>query len=137
MSPYEERRWAELQRHWAKKAARRHVLPSEAVHLLDLVTDWATELMDPPRRGGRHQRLRTRDVVHQARLYAQTLHLAEKYRCPLPENFQPAAGTGPTAGTVRDPLFSPATTARHHPGPAPVRTGLAAPVTRLGRPQPA
>jgi hypothetical protein len=96
MSPYEERRWAELQRHWTKKAARRQVLPAKAratlgaaggqvkdaagkvgqavshatpvvvkdgietvtdvalgtavkgaVHLLELMTDWTTELMDP------------------------------------------------------------------------------------------
>jgi hypothetical protein len=58
MSPYEERRWAELQRHWTKKAERRQVLPPKAqaalvravkgaVHLLELVTDWTTELMDP------------------------------------------------------------------------------------------
>ncbi|WP_143736886.1 hypothetical protein [Microbispora sp. GKU 823] len=28
------------------------------------------------------------DVVHQARLYAQTLYLAEKYGLPLPENLR-------------------------------------------------
>jgi hypothetical protein len=96
MSPYEARRWAELQRHWAKKAERRQLLPPRtraalgeagdqvrdvgrkagkavsrvtppvvkdgidtvtdaalaptvkaAAHLLELVTDWTTELMDP------------------------------------------------------------------------------------------
>ncbi|MFI6521431.1 EcsC family protein [Spirillospora sp. NPDC050679] len=96
MSPYEERRWAALQQHWAKKAERRLLLPPKAraaldgasgpvkdaarragkavssvtppvvkdgiervgdaalvptakavVHLLELVTDWTTELMDP------------------------------------------------------------------------------------------
>lgn len=100
LSPYEARRWAELQQHWAKKAERRQVLPPKvraalggaggqiqdaarrageavsgatpgfvkdgikdgigavndaalaptikaAVHLLELVTDWTTELMDP------------------------------------------------------------------------------------------
>lgn len=96
MSPYEERRWADLQQHWAKKAERRQLLPPKAraalgqagdqvkdaarkagtavsnvtppvikdgmervtdaalipavrgaVHLLELVTDWTTELMDP------------------------------------------------------------------------------------------
>lgn len=96
MSPYEARRWADLQRHWAKKAERRQLLPPQArvalgeagdqvkdaarkagravssvtppivkdgletmgdaalvptakgaVHLLELVTDWTTELMDP------------------------------------------------------------------------------------------
>jgi hypothetical protein len=96
MSPYEERRWAQLQRHWAKKAERRQLLPTkaraalsdageqvkdaarkagmavsnvtptvvkdgiervadaalvpvvkQAVHLLELVTDWTTELVDP------------------------------------------------------------------------------------------
>ena len=96
MTPYEERRWAQLQRHWTKKAERRQVLPPKAraalgeaggqakdaarkagqavsnatpvvvkegigavteaalvpavkgaVHLLELVTDWTTELMDP------------------------------------------------------------------------------------------
>jgi hypothetical protein len=30
MSPYEERRWAELHRHWTKKAERRQVLPPKA-----------------------------------------------------------------------------------------------------------
>ncbi len=30
MSPYEERRWAQLQRHWTKKAERRQVLPPKA-----------------------------------------------------------------------------------------------------------
>ena len=30
MSPYEARRWAELQRHWAKKAERRQLLPPKA-----------------------------------------------------------------------------------------------------------
>ncbi|MET8043727.1 hypothetical protein ABZU25_23035 [Micromonospora sp. NPDC005215] len=30
MSPYEERRWSELQRHWAKKAERRQLLPPKA-----------------------------------------------------------------------------------------------------------
>lgn len=96
MSPYEQRRWQELQQHWAKKAERRQMLPPKAavalgdaggqvmhaarkagkavsdvtpaavkegidrasdvalvptakaaVHLLELVTDWTTELMDP------------------------------------------------------------------------------------------
>src|SRR4051794_30615739 len=96
MSPYEARRWADLQRHWAKKAERRQLLPPRAraalgeaseqvkvagrkagkavsnvtppvvkdrievvtdaalvptakgaMHLLELVTDWTTELMDP------------------------------------------------------------------------------------------
>lgn len=96
MSPYEARRWADLQRHWAKKAEGRQLLPPKtrvalggagdqvkdaarragnavsnvtppvvkdgiemmadaalgptakgAVHLLELVTDWTTELMDP------------------------------------------------------------------------------------------
>lgn len=28
------------------------------------------------------------DVVHQARLYAQTLHLADKYGLPLPESLR-------------------------------------------------
>lgn len=28
------------------------------------------------------------DVVHQARLYAQTLYLSEKYGLPLPENLR-------------------------------------------------
>jgi hypothetical protein len=96
MSPYDERRWVELQRHWAKKAERRQLLPpkaraalgeaggqvkdaarkagravatvtppvvkdgiervadaalipvaKQAVHLLELVTDWTAELVDP------------------------------------------------------------------------------------------
>jgi hypothetical protein len=96
MSPYDERRWAQLQRHWAKKAERRQLLPpkaraalgeaggqvkdaarkagravatvtppvvkdgiervadaalipvaKQAVHLLELVTDWTAELVDP------------------------------------------------------------------------------------------
>ncbi|MBW8486194.1 EcsC family protein [Actinomadura parmotrematis] len=96
MSPYEERRWAALQRHWEKKAERRRLLPPRAraalddvggqvkgaakkagkavsnatpslvkdgiekagdaalaptvraaVQLLELVTDWTAELMDP------------------------------------------------------------------------------------------
>lgn len=96
MSPYEERRWAELQHHWSRKAEGRQMLPPKAraafdsagkktkgaalkagraisnatpepvkerlelitdatlvaaakgaVHLLELVTDWTTELMDP------------------------------------------------------------------------------------------
>lgn len=109
MSAYEERRWAELQQHWAAKAERRQLLPPrargaigdaggqirdaarkagkavsnvtppvvkdgiesvtgaalvpvarQAVHLLELVTDWTTELMDPEqvlehhRAAGRH-----------------------------------------------------------------------------------
>src|SRR4051794_32536320 len=96
MSPYEKRRWTDLQQHWAKKAERRQLLPPKAraafgeagdqvkdaarkagkavsnvtplvikdglervtdaalipviqgaVPLLELVTDWTTELMDP------------------------------------------------------------------------------------------
>jgi hypothetical protein len=111
MSPYEERRWAHLQRHWAKKAERRQLLPSKAraalgeasgqvvdvarkagravsnvtppvvkdgiesvtdaalvptvqaaVHLLELVTDWTTELMDPEK-VLEHHRAAGRDVA--------------------------------------------------------------------------
>lgn len=96
MSPYEERRWAELEHHWSRKAEGRRILSPKArvamdtagrktkgaaltagraissatpeavkgglelvtdaalassvkaaVHLLELVTDWTTELMDP------------------------------------------------------------------------------------------
>lgn len=96
MTPYEERRWAQLQQHWEKKAERRELLPPKAraalgeagehikdaarkgakavaqvtpasvkdkievatdaalvptakaaAHLLELVTDWSTELTDP------------------------------------------------------------------------------------------
>jgi len=98
MSPYEERRWAELQRHWTKTAERRQLLhpkaqaalggageqvkdaarkagkivsnvtpavvkdrihnaadaalipvATQAINLVELVTDWTTELMDPER----------------------------------------------------------------------------------------
>ncbi|MBM0257597.1 EcsC family protein [Micromonospora sp. 4G55] len=111
MSPYEERRWAELQRHWAKKAERRQLLPpraraalgeaggqvkdaarkagkavsnvtppvvkeglervadaalvpvaKQAVHLLELVTDWTTELSDPEK-VLEHHRAAGRDVA--------------------------------------------------------------------------
>jgi hypothetical protein len=111
MSPYEERRWAELQRHWAKKAERRQLLPpkaraalgeaggqvkdaarkagkavsnmtppvvkeglervadaalvpvaKQAVHLLELVTDWTTELADPEK-VLEHHRAAGRDVT--------------------------------------------------------------------------
>ncbi|RSM50586.1 hypothetical protein DMB66_43135 [Actinoplanes sp. ATCC 53533] len=111
MSPYEERRWAELQRHWAKKAERRQLLPpkaraalgeaggqvmdaarkagkavsnvtppvvkegldraadaalvpvaKQAVHLLELVTDWTTELVDPEK-VLEHHRAAGRDVA--------------------------------------------------------------------------
>ncbi|WP_433131294.1 EcsC family protein [Micromonospora sp. CA-240977] len=111
MSPYEERRWAELQRHWTKKAERRQLLPPraraalgeaggqvrdaarkagravsdvtppvvkgglevvadaalapvarQAVHLLELVTDWTTELVDPEKVLA-HHRAAGRDVA--------------------------------------------------------------------------
>lgn len=111
MSPYEERRWADLQQHWAKKAERRQLLPPKAraalgeagdqvkdaarkagkavsnvtppvikdgiervtdaalipvvqgaVHLLELVTDWTTELMDPEK-VLEHHRAAGRDVA--------------------------------------------------------------------------
>ncbi|RAY12931.1 hypothetical protein DPM19_23260 [Actinomadura craniellae] len=111
MSPYEERRWGDLQRHWAKKAERRQLLPPKAraalgeagdqvkdaarkagkavsnvtppvikdgmekvtdaaltpavqgaVHLLELVTDWTTELMDPEK-VLEHHRAAGRDVA--------------------------------------------------------------------------
>jgi hypothetical protein len=111
MSPYEARRWAELQRHWAKKAERRQLLPPKtraalgeagdqvkdvarkagkavsrvtppvvkdgiemvtdaalaptakgAAHLLELVTDWTTELMDPEK-VLEHHRSAGRDVA--------------------------------------------------------------------------
>jgi len=110
MSPYEQRRWAELQEHWAKKAERRQILPDRAraalgdagvqvkeaarkaseavsnvtpdavkdgvgkigdaalapaakgaVHLLELVTDWTTELMDADK-VLEHHRAAGRDV---------------------------------------------------------------------------
>ncbi|MFI0794635.1 EcsC family protein [Micromonospora rubida] len=110
MSPYEERRWTELQRHWAKKAECRQLLPpkvravlgeaggqvrdaarkagkavsnaappvlkegleraadaalvpvaKQAVHLLELVTDWTTELVDPEK-VLEHHRAAGRDV---------------------------------------------------------------------------
>lgn len=110
MSPYEKRRWADLQRHWAKKAERRRLVPPKAraafgeaggqvtgaarkagkavsnvtppvikdgiekmtdaalmpavkgaVHLLELVTDWTTELMDPEK-VLEHHRAAGRDV---------------------------------------------------------------------------
>lgn len=116
MSPYEEQRWAELQRHWAKKAERRQILPAraraalgevggqvataarragravsdvtptvvkdgleragdaalapvakQAVHLLDLVTDWTTELVDPEK-VLEHHRAAGRDVAKLADL---------------------------------------------------------------------
>jgi hypothetical protein len=116
MSPYEERRWAELQKHWAKKAERRQILPSKAraaldgagsqvraaarkaggavsavtppavkdglervagaalvptveaaVHLLELVTDWTTELMDPEK-VLEHHRAAGRDIAKLADL---------------------------------------------------------------------
>jgi hypothetical protein len=111
MSPYEERRWGDLQQHWAKKAERRQLLPPKAraalgeagdqvkdaarkagkavsnvtppvikdgiermtdaalipavqgaVHLLELVTDWTTELMDPEK-VLEHHRAAGRDVA--------------------------------------------------------------------------
>lgn len=111
MSPYEERRWADLQQHWAKKAERRQLLPPKAraalgeaagqvrdaarkagnavanvapsgvkdgiesvadaalvptakaaVQLLELVTDWTTELMDPDK-VFEHHRTAGRDVT--------------------------------------------------------------------------
>lgn len=111
MSPYEERQWAELHRHWLKKAERRQLLPpkaraalgqaggqvksaarkagkavsnatptvvkegiekgvdaalvpvaKQAVHLLELVTDWTTELVDPEK-VLEHHRAAGRDVV--------------------------------------------------------------------------
>jgi hypothetical protein len=104
MSPYEQRRWQELQQHWAKKSERRQLLPRQArtalgdaggqvrdaarktgnavsnvtppavkdgidrvtdaalvptakaaVHLLELVTDWTAELIDPRKVLGHHQ----------------------------------------------------------------------------------
>ncbi len=111
MSAYDERRWAELQQHWAEKAERRRLLPPKtraaldevggqvgdaarkagtalvrvtpsvvkhgiggvadaalvpaakaAVHLLELVTDWTTELMDPEK-VLEHHRAAGREVV--------------------------------------------------------------------------
>ncbi|MFF4772548.1 EcsC family protein [Microtetraspora fusca] len=111
MSTYEERRWADLQQHWAKKAKRRQLLPPKAraalgeagdqvkdaarkagkavsnvtpavikdgierltdaalipvvqgaVHLLELVTDWTTELVDPEK-VLEHHRAAGRDVA--------------------------------------------------------------------------
>jgi hypothetical protein len=111
MSPYDARRWTELQRHWAKKAERRqllspkvraalgeaggqvkdaaskagravsHLTPpvvrarrdvvadaalipvaTQAVHLLELVTDWTTELADPEK-VLEHHRAAGRDVA--------------------------------------------------------------------------
>lgn len=104
MSPYEERRWAELQQHWSRKAEGRQILPPKArsaldtagaktkdvvlkagrvisnatpepvkdrlelvtdsalvaavkgaVHLLELVTDWTIDLMDPEQVLKHHQ----------------------------------------------------------------------------------
>lgn len=111
MSPYEQQRWADLQKHWARKADRRQLLPPKArtaigevggqvggaarkagsavakvtpdgvkqgmesmldaaliptakaaVHLLELVTDWTTELMDPEK-VLEHHRAAGRDVA--------------------------------------------------------------------------
>ncbi|MBK8078495.1 MAG: EcsC family protein [Kineosporiaceae bacterium] len=116
MSSYEERRWGELQEHWATKAQRRQALPPKArsalggagrqvraaarkageavsavtptpvkegleravdatlvpaveaaVHLLDLVTDWTTELTDFEK-VLEHHRAAGRDVAQLADL---------------------------------------------------------------------
>jgi hypothetical protein len=127
MSPYEERRWAELQRHWARKAQVRQVLPSKAraaleaagektkgaastavraisnvtpepvkerlelitdaalvtaakgaVHLLELITDWTTEMMDPEQ-VLKHHRSAGRDVGSLADLKTLDLQDLDDY----------------------------------------------------------
>ncbi|TDD39005.1 hypothetical protein E1287_04120 [Actinomadura sp. KC06] len=127
MSPYEERRWADLQRHWAKKAERRQLVPQKAravlgeagdqvrdaarkagkavsnvsppvvkdgvemvtdaalipavkggVHLLELVTDWTTELMDPEK-VLEHHRAAGRDVAKLEDLKELDLELLDDF----------------------------------------------------------
>jgi len=50
MSPYERRRWQELQRHWAKKAERRQLLPPKAREALG---EAGSRVGDAARKAGR------------------------------------------------------------------------------------
>lgn len=127
MTPYDAQRWAELQKHWAKKAERRQLLPPKArealgkaggnvktatskagdavsnatptlvkdnlekvadaalipaaksaVHLLELVTDWTTELMDPEK-VLEHHRIAGRSVTSLEELKALDMEHLDDY----------------------------------------------------------
>jgi hypothetical protein len=158
MSPYEARRWAYLQRHWAKKAERRQLLPAKtrvalgeardqvknaarkageavsnvtppvvkdgievvtdaalvptakgAVHLLELVTDWTTELMDPDKVLA-HHRSAGHDVAKLADLknldlehlddYTRTLALTWRTRGALQGGAMGVLAMVPVAGGI-------------------------------------
>lgn len=158
MSPYEERRWDDLQRHWAKKAERRQLLPpgaqavlgeagdqvkdlgrkagkaisqvtpsavktgietvtdaalaptiKGAAHLLELVTDWTTELMDPQKVLD-HHRSAGRDVGELADLktldlehlddFTRTMALHWRTRGALQGGAMGALAMVPVAGGI-------------------------------------